>query len=700
MKAWRVRTGFALSCGVALTFGITIERLLHRVEKNDASQPLRKAPLSVHNGSEETQTPPLAENTVETRSFDEVATLAFERDKAGDPIGFGRLILAWIRSAHPAELKTVLEQERDAGNLHSTEPLTWGLAKGTLDLVLMRWAEVDRTGAVAWALMRDAVPDEERIMSDLAKGHAPWLKTAPEEALTSIASATTNAREPSLKQARKFIAARHANLDFDWAVGFGVEPGVFAQMWRQRGAAAVTIAAAAIGAQRLSKKDKESVLRTLAGDWIQRGNELLKDVRALLGMIDDPTWHDAIKDSAAKALAYSNRDPLGALRLADEFNIPFSNFSPGPARGGQLMTAFDHDPEGTIAFLAEMKNPENREILLSNIFSPNGHNYALQARLDLYLQLSPEERPAVSRLEGIVSRAGSSPRATHQWLVDVLNSEQSKSDADVLNRFASSNTTYLALQSSEAAVAAIEELPEGEFREAMVKGAITGMMGHDLETALRLVEGLNGDDRTEIEATVMRHFINAEGAEAGTAMLRDVPDTKLRRELAMNLTLSIGLPAADAVQIFETFLGNDDQAIASASILVNEWAQVDPEAASDWVTAHTVVEHHAARVKHLLSDWITLDLTAATEFVKALDPGPAYDAGASKIIALALEGDPHSALQWSATLNDSKARRVKLREAALAIERFATRPGEAHSAILQLQLDKGEEVELFEQLKN
>ena len=685
--------GLILCSVLGLIGGAAIQRLSDPAVSPAEPSPTSKEP-SITAVSDNPRSVPAAQNSSVGLQFDDVLARADECDKAGDPLGFGRLILHWIRSADAALLSALLEPERRAFILERDNgggTVTWGLASGALDLALIRWAELDRENAVSWALTREEVPDSASRMPDLAKGHLPWLKLSPEQALASIRDAGTAASQTALKRAREFLAARHRQLDFNAAMSAGVDPAVYAGMWDSRGTEVTKIAQAALASQGLSQSNLEQVLRWLAP----------RDPRALLGVVDEPSLREAIKDSAANAIANSNRGIVSGLRLADDFDIPFGRFSPGPARGGQLMTVMDQDPEGTVALLSEFKNPDNRRILLSNIFNGASREYALQERLDLYLDLPPDERPKMIRMNSIVQMASmKSPRATHQWLLNVARDSLSRTDLHYMNRMVESSAANLASQSSHAVLEAIKAQPEGEFRSAMVKGAIQGMVGHDLPNALQLMNELSGDARIDVESTVMRQYIDAEGAAAGIALLNEVSDPEQQRKLAMDISAHAGgfggIPALDAVEVFKAFLAEDEQALASASTMIHGWAKVEPHSAAEWITAHGTPDDYSGHIQTIVALWAELDLTAAKNFVQSLEAGRAYDSGVTEIVRRAIGSDPHLALKWSATVGDSETRQEKLQQAVLAIERFATQPGEAQAAIAELHLDPGEEINLLE----
>ncbi|MGK0188170.1 MAG: hypothetical protein ACI9R3_003962 [Verrucomicrobiales bacterium] len=640
---------------------------------------------------EPTDSTPVTPTLGTVRSFDETLLAANECDRNGNPIGFGRVIVQWLRLASTEEIEALFEPEKRMAiqqRSRNENDLTWGLGGGTLELALAQWAELDNDAAVVWALAQDTVPEFESRMPDTLKGHVPWLKRDPDAALASITSAPPAIRDHSLPLAKRFLAGRSSTIDFDNALQLGVDAGNYSMMWSRADASIASIISAALEAETLKDADLEELLQLLIpGANIERP-------------ADQPV-RDALRSVATIAKS-SSCQSLRSVRLADAFGVSFGIFTPGPATGGQLYSLIDYDPAGTIALLNSTQNPKNRRYLISSIFNGNGRDYAIRERLELYRQLPTDERPKISRMDDVIRTAARfAPRTTLQWMENLLSDHPDKSTVQTLTRLAGSNGANLAHQSSEAALQAIDALENGPFRDSVITGAIQGMVSHDLKNALRLSRELTGDARAKAEATVMQEFAKTEGADATIALLRDVEDPAQQRALVEAIAANTfirydGVPPHDAVKIFQTFLAGDQQASANASTLIHGWAQVDPLAAAEWAMETESLSNHAWT---LISAWRGLDLQAATEFARNLPPGPIFDAGSRKIIDLALNSDPHTALEWAAALSKPNLRVERLKDAAVSIERYATEPDEARRAISELTIPEAEKAAVIEHLE-
>lgn len=688
----KTSTVLVFSSAVGLGFGIAIERW-----QESAARP-HLAPSE--QDSTDTSPPPLESRSQKpddqplnlSLTFNAALTAANTCDSAGNPIGFGRVMIQWLEQASVDELQALFElekrkaiQQRDRDE--ANENLTWGMGHGTLELALARWAELDHDSAIAWALAQESVSEYENRMPDMLKGHIPWLKKSPEEALASIAGAKPTVTDRALPQAKKFLAGRSSNIDFDHALECGVDPTSYLMMWSRGGTTIATIASAALNARALTDADLEDVLQFLIpGAPIERTDGL--------------STREALQTAIAIARS-SSCNTLLNVRLADAFGASFGIFAPGPGRGGELRSLFDYDPQGTIRLLNETENPETRRTLIRHIFGANSRNYATRERLDLFFALPAEERPEISHMESFISTAsGKLPRATLRWIERVLSENTDKSAVRTLTRLAESTSTYLATQSSEAALQTVRALDDGAFRIALTTGAIQGMVTHDLENALLLSRELTGEARTKADAIVMQEFAKTGGADATIALLEEVTDPDRRRTIVLAIASrssfqSHGIPPLDAVEIFETFLGDDKSASASATGLVHGWAQLAPAEAAEWMINSDTLPNHASMLIRL---WRNLDLDAATEFARNLPPGPVYNDGAETIIDLALQSDPHTALEWSASLSHPKQRLQRLKESVASIQRYATEPNEAEQAILILPIPESERTVLLEHL--
>lgn len=144
------------------------------------------------------------------------------------------------------------------------------------------------------------------------------------------------------------------------------------------------------------------------------------------------------------------------------------------------------------------------------------------------------------------------------------------------------------------------------------------------------------------------------------------PDPSLFRELApQDWNSALGENMGRYAEQFAGMIAAlpADTGYAARFGFMRQWGELDPEAASDWLTSLPADAGTVSANRALAFTWARYDEYAATGWAAGLEAGPVRDAAADGIVrTLVLNGNPQAAWQWASSISDPKLKADALQQ--------------------------------------
>jgi hypothetical protein len=528
----------------------------------------------------------------------------------------------------------------------------------------------------------DFVEENLEVMDGRMALVAALLRKYPDAALAS-------ADGELLDFCRKFVAARHAEFDLSRANALGVSRIWFVRIWLQRGMSATDLL------RDESAIDSEIVSAIFLHEMENRD---ASRIAKILTSIKDPLLIEAAKAGMVDALKASLMSPLDSLKLIDLFDLDFAS------QGGSTLYHYYHyaisdDPVATADWINRL-DPEKRKKALSNIFSNSTYGeYNTAGWLELYKRLPREDIPSFERVSlYLTGQIQSDPRSTLEWFEHIVandhfsTGENSAVNAGAVRRHAIELGRRLAVEGLDSAIERARRILSDELRDAVLGGVLESALTSDIEKARELLDEIGEPARSAREIDIFRSEFAGLPVESALSKVREILAPKRRDEVSKSILEDQEIPIASRIALIE----ENPKYFANAwSTVARQWARESPDAAAAWIAQHAELDDYVSEITEL---WAERDVNAAAAWLRDLPPGHGRDQAAGKIIDRSLELDPHTALEWAASIGDPGSRLQNLKKAVIAIDTNSTVPDEAITGLEKIELTADERTQLVDWL--
>ncbi|MCB1098641.1 MAG: hypothetical protein KDN22_23925 [Verrucomicrobiae bacterium] len=675
---------------VALAAGSVVGLLAERctwqepVDHGDAEQQGTIAILDKVNADLQESTPV---------ALEQMLANTVDRMAAKDDRGAATIVLRWIASAAPEQLRELLETADFPEQLSRYR-------SAMRKTVLYRWAELEGEGDAsrAWAV-------EKAEEGNQFAAWMPWLKSDREGALAKLRS---EEHGDVLRAALNFLAATEEDFDLAGIIASGAEDlGAWVKIQMLRSVPVQQIIAAIEGIPDLDADQERSLVAGLVD-----GSELTPaSLSLILNTVTDPDLKSLAIDQIATVVdnCPEVEQPLALLKLlVDRHDFTSADFrqssNAGSGNLSLILQAVATQPAATAQWLAGQA-PDVRDGFLAKIF-PNSTSSRdnIEGRLAFYAALPVELRPKMINVKShIDAQSRTAPRETFRWLTTIApevllaDTAEPSRDSTWLLQSLTTNAQWLARQDAGLAAQLVRDLPEGKMRDAMIQGAVEGVARQDLTAAIELATMLEGDAAKSAQVIAVRAFVANAGTEgARMALEAAADDPTLRAEIVKGAVVgSPGIAPSDQAALIDAYLNDNPGVIHSADQVALEWARDDPPAAITWMDQFRDRDGYDDCVEYVTTAWMQHDLASASAWLGTLPPGPARDAGVAELVEHVLDIDPTSALAWSATITNPGQRAQLLQESAQAVKRFAVQPDALSTELESLPVSEAERAALI-----
>lgn len=324
---------------------------------------------------------------------------------------------------------------------------------------------------------------------------------------------------------------------------------------------------------------------------------------------------------------------IGSLQAAqamslDELQQALEEIGKRPATGlGDFMAPFylfsawvEIDPEGAKDFYLDSKNPIQRHMLGAALFSswgardPDGAMAVIDG-----IQNMQERAGALNAVVSAIAQTDA-PRAY------ALMSER----AGMMNPWSYQSVfSNWATQDARGAMATIQGMPSGNFRNQALSGYFNAMVQLDPAQAASEAVQINND------------------AERNTAM-QSVMRNWLERDFTAATDFILTIPEAQRYQVLES--------------VTWQFGRSNPNEAMEWVLANTQGEVQDKLTGSIVERMAEHNPQEAAAFVETLPFGRAYERSVNRLANNWRETDPRATITWLETLPPDDTRNNALKE--------------------------------------
>ena len=210
-----------------------------------------------------------------------------------------------------------------------------------------------------------------------------------------------------------------------------------------------------------------------------------------------------------------------------------------------------------------------------------------------------------------------------------------------------------ARQDPEGALAWAKSLPEGERDDASIK-AIAQIASSDPEKAAGLTAGLEGRSLTEA-----RQMIAAEWARIDWDRAENFINILPASQRAEAMGAAVGaLAGDDPVLAASKALGIPEGPARNGAIsaVAESMAREQPAEAARWVSANGDEETQRQAVGNIMSNWVNQDPSAAKDWAVSRPAGPVRDAAVASYVINDSKGSPPENIQLAESISDERSR--------------------------------------------
>ena len=429
-----------------------------------------------------------------------------------------------------------------------------------------------------------------------------------------------------------------------------------------------------------------------------------------LSLEDDPQLLDLAREAILDDLGNRLIEPLASLKILYRFGLEF----PADAQVKiyhYYENAMSETPAAMIEWLLEL-SPEERKGPLRTLFgNSRSGRWNENGWLELYACVPREELPELSLFTNPVrAMISQDPIATLDWLERIQAAEHfvpgdRHAEAQLLAS-ATQLGARIALDGTEPALDTARQIQDTDLRSAVLAGIVEHLGRLDTGDARELLAELDGELSPTARSGVERKIVQQEVRDVfrdhpfdvGLEQLGAVTDESLRAEIARAVLYDPQIPHAERARLIDQHPGANP--LKQVTSFTRSWAMTAPEEAAAWVLPLADHPSFPDHVDTLIENWANQDVNAAGTWLQQIDSVPALDAAKVKIATRVSGIEPHTALEWAASISDPEQRANSLRQAIIAIDTYASEAGEAPDAIAKLDISEAERAMLLEHLEN